>query len=314
MKNDSSAQLELDLLQIFPATGKLSVDQVMTALADRGKPRTKRTVQRRLAELVKAGLLDSDAPAKPLGFRRVPLGRPWIVAGMKPADALFMSLADAHLAPLLPPDVKRAVAPFTEAARRHVADQGHGKGGRWLDKVRVVPPGPRFLPPVVEETVMSACAQALHEDRWLSIDYVNAKEERRNFRVMPLAMVQQGVVFYLVVRFERGEAPRLLAMHRVQAAHCGADRFERPDSFDLDEYLDQDALLLGNGRRVRLSFELDAKVAAHFRDLRLSEDQTLTRQGSHVRIEATVVESVALDHWLRGFGDRLRHLVKTPLP
>jgi predicted DNA-binding transcriptional regulator YafY len=85
------------------------------------------------------------------------------------------------------------------------------KESRWLRKVRVVSESMPLLPPEIKPGVLEAVSQALYNETWLELDYTNAKGERKQRRVMPLGLAQQGARLVLVVRFDGYDNERSLA-------------------------------------------------------------------------------------------------------
>jgi hypothetical protein len=62
------------------------------------------------------------------------------------------------------------------------------------------------LPPTLREGVFEAVSNALYADHWLDVDYQNVKGRRAQWRVMPLALAQQGARLLLVCHFEKATA------------------------------------------------------------------------------------------------------------
>ena len=143
--------------------------------------------------------------------------------------------------------------------------------------------------------------------------FVSEKEVRRQARVMPLGLAQQGPRLYLVCRFEGFDNERSLALHRIGKAEVSTLAFERPRGFDLQKYDADGRFGFGEGRRIRLQFCIEHDAGFHLQETPLSKDQQVQDQGDGwLEITATVVDSAMLDWWLRGFGDAVRSVHKTP--
>lgn len=119
---------------------------------------------------------------------------------------------------------------------------------------------------------------------------------------MPLGLAQQGPRLYLICRFEGYSDDRSLALHRIGSAKSTGLTFERPRDFSLQQYDDEGRFGLGNGQRIRLTFQIGKVVGQHIVESPLSLDQVVTDQGDRIEIAATVMDSPQLDWWLRGFG------------
>ena len=162
--------------------------------------------------------------------------------------------------------------------------------------------------------MLEAVSDALYANRWLHIDYQNAAGKRRQAKVMPLGLAQQGPRLYLVCRYEGFDNERSLALHRITQAEASTLAFERPAEFDLQKYDEDGRFGFGEGQRVRLTFCIENDAGFHLRETPLSKDQQVhDQEDGWMKISATVVDSAMLDWWLRGFGQALRGVQKTPL-
>jgi len=170
-----------------------------------------------------------------------------------------------------------------------------------------------LLAPAIASGVLEAVSEALYANHWLDLDYRNAARQRRQARVMPLGLAQQGPRLYLVCRFEGFDNERSLALHRIGKAEVSTLAFERPRGFDLQKYDADGRFGFGEGRRIRLQFCIEHDAGFHLQETPLSKDQQVQDQGDGwLEITATVVDSAMLDWWLRGFGEAVRSVHKTP--
>lgn len=129
-----------------------------------------------------------------------------------------------------------------------------------------------------------------------------------------LGLAQQGPRLYLVCRYEGFDNERSLALHRITQAEASTLAFERPAEFDLQKYDEDGRFGFGEGQRVRLTFCIENDAGFHLRETPLSKDQQVhDQEDGWMKISATVVDSAMLDWWLRGFGQALRGVQKTPL-
>ena len=90
--------------------------------------------------------------------------------------------------------------------------------------------------------------------------------------------------------------------------------FERPKDFDLKQYDDDGHFGYGDGQHVRLSFHIEKEAGLHLLESPLSADQQVMELEDAYEITATVVDSAMLEWWLRGFGEVVNGIIKTPLP
>ncbi|OAM32218.1 transcriptional regulator [Eikenella corrodens] len=133
-------------------------------------------------------------------------------------------------------------------------------------------------------------------------------------RVMPLALVQQEPVLYLVVRFDGYHDNRHLALHRIISAKLLHRTFERPQDFNLQQYLADGHFGFGSGQHIRLRFNIRRWAGFHLTETPLSKDQQIiASDDTHYRFEATVIDSAMLDWWLAKFGDDIWDVEKQVL-
>lgn len=84
--------------------------------------------------------------------------------------------------------------------------------------------------------------------------------------------------------------------------------FDPPKEFDLKKYDDDVRFGFGEGRRIRITFEIKMGAGQHLLESWLSEDQTIVDQSTHFLVNAAVVDSGQLDKWLLGFGKDVRRV------
>src|SRR5690606_29242185 len=140
-------------------------------------------------------------------------------------------------------------------------------------------------------------------NRWLQIEYRNARRQRRQHDIMPLGLAQQGSALYLVCRFRDYDNERTLAIHRIRSAGISQVEFEPPANFDLAAYEDEGRFQYGSGRRMRLSFHISKEAGAHLLESPLSAEQAVEEHDDSYHITATLLDSLLLRRWLNGFGD-----------
>ena len=305
--------LVLALLRRIPRGRKVTAKELREALAAEGFERDERSIQRLLKSLSVEFGIDRDERSIPYGYEWKGPSAGFMLPALSKQESLMLMLAEQQLRPLLPPSVMQSMNGFFEQARANLAPhQNATLEKQWLQKVRVVSETQPLLPPQIAEGVLEQTSQALYNNQWLELDYTNAKEERKQHRVMPLGLAQQGPRIYLVCRFDGYNNERSMALHRVHSAKASTLTFERPD-FDLARYDADGRFAIANGERIRLSFVIDKAPGKHLLESRLSEDQTHTETDTNYRITATVVQTLLLDLWLLSFGGQIRDVQKTPV-
>ena len=309
-----TALLMLELLRRIPRGRKITTSELHQQLKGAGFERDLRTIQRQLEILSEHFDIERDERSKPYGYRWLERAQGLALPQLTPQESLLLQLAEEHLKNLLPARLMRSMEGFFTQARRNLGDGPNTRLEReWPRKVRVVATSQPLLAPAIASGVLEAVSEALYANHWLDLDYRNAARQRRQARVMPLGLAQQGPRLYLVWLFEGFDNERSLALHRIGKAEVSTLAFERPRGFDLQKYDADGRFGFGEGRRIRLQFCIEHDAGFHLQETPLSKDQQVQDQGDGwLEITATVVDSAMLDWWLRGFGEAVRSVHKTP--
>ena len=312
--SNESVLLALELLRRIPRHGKVTADQLHKQLKNAGIERDLRSIQRQLKALSERFEIERDERSKPHGYRWLPSAQALAMPQLSAQESLLLRLAEEHLRNLLPSKLMKSMDGFFKQARRNLAENDNAKLERdWTKKVRVVA-STSLLEPKVRTGILEAASEALYGNRWLKIAYTRADGKATKSNVMPLALVQQENRLYLVCRFENFEDTRNLALHRFKSAEASTLTFERPKDFDLERYEEDGRFRFGDGTKVRLSFNISEDFGRHLLETPLSTDQKTKEQpDGSLRITATVVDTLMLTQWLRGFGDEVWNISKRRL-
>lgn len=309
-----TALLALELMRRIPRNRTVTAKELHEQLVDTEVGRDLRTIQRQLEMLSGYFEIERDDRSKPYGYRWKEHSRGMALPTLTEQESLLLTLAEQHLRSLLPAGLMKSMGGFFEQARTNLAPYANAKREReWLSKVRVVSTTQPLLPPKIKPGVFEQVSNALYSNLWLSVDYENAAGKRTQAEVMPLGLAQQGTRLYLVCRFKDYDNERSLALHRIISAQASTLSFERPKDFDLKKYDNDGRFGYGEGKRIRLTFSIDKEAGYHLLESRLSEDQQVQELNDAYEITATVVESAQLEWWLRGFGDQLEVISRSPL-
>lgn len=305
-----TVRLALELLRRIPRGRKVTANELHDQLRHAGFDRDVRTIQRQLEMLSEHFDIERDDQSKPYGYRWLENAQALAVPNLTPQESLLLGLAEEHLRNLLPARLMKSMEGFFTQARRSLGPDSNAKQEReWRSKVRVVATGQPLLPPKIHPGVFETVSEALYANCWLELDYTNAAGKRTKIEVMPLGMAQQGPNLYLVCRYKGYDNERSLALHRIQSANASNLTFDRPKTFDLKQFDDDGRFGFGEGKRVKLSFEIDRRTGFHLTESPLSEDQVVEiLDDDRLRITASVVDSERLNWWLRGFGTAVSNI------
>jgi predicted DNA-binding transcriptional regulator YafY len=306
-------QISHELLRRIPKGRTVTAPELHQQLADAGFERDMRTIQRQLETLAELYELDRDDSSKPYRYSWKEKAKGLSLPSLSTQESLLLMLAEQHLTSLLPAKLMKSMEGFFTQARSQLGDKASTQREReWLQKVRVVSTSQPLLPPKIDPTVFDQVSNALYGNQWLEVDYKNAAGKRTTARVMPLGLAQQGPRMYLVCRFDGYDNERSLALHRIVSARASTLTFARPKDFDLKQYDDDGRFGYGEGERIRLSFSIEKAAGQHLLESPLSADQQVVEMDDVYKITATVVDSDMLDWWMRGFGQAVRRVAKTP--
>jgi predicted DNA-binding transcriptional regulator YafY len=306
--------LALELLRRIPRNRKVSAAELHEQLANAGVKRDLRTIQRQLEMLSEHFDIDRDDQSKPYGYRWLDQSRGMSLPALSEQESLLLMLAEQHMRHILPSSLMKSLEGFFLQARSNLGPQTGAKRAReWLSKVRVVSTTQPLLPPRLRPGVFEQVSEALYANRWLSVEYRNSDARTVIADVMPLGLAQQGPRLYLVCRFRGYHDDRNLVLNRLVSAKASTLTFQRPADFDLKQFDEDGRFGFGKGRRIRLTFTIGKDDGLHLLESKLSQDQEVTELADHLRISATVVESMLLDRWLRGFGDAITDIERKPI-
>ncbi len=307
--------LAVELLRRIPRSRKVTASELHQQLKDAGIERDLRTIQRQLEMLSEHFEIERDDRSKPYGYRWLEKAKGLTVPNLTPQESLLLQLAEEHLKNLLPARLMKSMSGFFGQAKRNLDYGSNARLEReWPSKVRVVATSQPLLPPAIRTGVFETVSDALYSNRWLNLDYRNAAGTENRIQVMPLGLVQQGHRLYLVCRYHGYDNERNLALHRILTAEMSTLSFERPKEFDLKKYDDEGRFGFGEGEHIRLTFRIERQSGLHLLETPLSHDQKVIElEDGDLEITATVIESAMLDWWLRGFGDAVIEINRTPI-
>lgn len=242
--NDSldTALLLMEMLKRIPRQRRVTAAELHKQLAAHGYERNIRTIQRHLDTLSMAFGLERDERNKPFGYRWRDKAVALSLPGLSAQESLLLHLAQQHLHALLPPQLMRSMEPYFDQAKRNLSaergpsDASARSARQWLRKVRVVPLKQPPQPPKIAPEVFEEVSAALQDNRWLQLRYRDALQQECDVCAMPLGLIKQDTLLYLVCRFEGEDNARSLALHCMHAAEALLQCFRYPDNFDLAHY------------------------------------------------------------------------------
>lgn len=304
-----------ELLKLLPkrGTGKTAKDLAVT-LNDAGFKVSKRQIERDLATLSGPFPLDCKDQSIPYGWKWMD-GRSADLPGLTVAEALSMKLVEDTLKPLLPKSVLTSLeGNFKQAQEKLAALDEENPNVQWANKVRTVQPTLPLLPPQVNQDVLENVQEALLLNKQLDAEYQSINAEQSSVLTLhPLGLVNRGSVTYLVATTFDYSDVRLYALHRISQASKLNEDVVRPDSFNLDDYINSGALQFGNGKTLHFEAYINDWLAKFLTETPLSADQKLIVDGDKTRLTATVPDSMQLQWWILSHGTGIEVLAPVSL-
>ena len=306
--------LALELMRRIPRNRKISAQELYEQLSDTKVGRDIRTIQRQLEMLSEHFDISRDDSTKPYGYSWKERAKGMSLPTLNEQESLLLTLAEQHLRSLLPPTILKSMDGFFRQAKTNLGPSSNAKREKeWLSKVRVVSTSQPLLPPTIKPGVFEQVSNALYANLWLNIDYLSAAGKQTETEVMPLGLAQQGHRLYLVCRFKGYDNERSLALNRINTAKATTFTFQRPKDFNLEQYDNDGRFGFGEGKQIKLSFQIAKEAGFHLLESPLSTDQKVVELADGYKITATVVDTAQLDWWLRGFGDHVQSIKKSAI-
>lgn len=226
------------LLQLLPQHGHgMTSREANLALQQHGFTVDKRTTERDLRLLEELALVQAEGQ-NPCLWRR-PTSQPLQMA-MTTAEALGLTLLEQQLKPLLPASLLQVLAgQFSRARQLLEEDKRFNRHASLMDKVRIIPPCFLLQPPKITLPVLEAVQQAVAESIPLAVDYQGLHDQHpHRRRLMPLGLLQEAQITYLIGRDPGSTQNKLFALHRmIYAEVLHGEPLDDISDFDIDAYL-----------------------------------------------------------------------------
>jgi predicted DNA-binding transcriptional regulator YafY len=300
-----------ELLRAIPrAPRKIDVATLMQRLEATGYPTNKRTIQRDLNSLSRVFPLQSDDKSIPYGWSWNADSQAFDLPTMDGPTALTMRMIEQFIPALLPPAIRNLLEPQFNRAKAILNANPDNPLRVWADCVRVVPREMPLLPPKYNNDAVRVVYDALLAGKRFTANYRSRAaetDEIKSYEVSPLGLVARGNLLYLVCTLWDYQDIRQLALHRVLDAALTDKTVIRPESFDLDCYIEQGEFQYPVGPMIKLKLKMDRSAAAHLHETPLSEDQRIEEiDADHVIVTAAVRHTAQLEWWIRGFGSVIK--------
>ena len=309
----NNLRLSIEILKRIPKKWKISAPEMQKKLANAGYERSLRSIERQLLNISEQFDIERDTQSKPYGYKWKSQAEGLNLPTLSIEENVLLTLADKHLKNLLPEKLHQSLDGYFKQAKSmllHDTLSTSNTQKEWLEKVDVVSPTQPLIAPEINQDIMTIVSNALFDNRWLEIKYRNANDYEKEYRVMPLSLVQQDVRLYLVCRFEGYENERNLAIHRIKSARQQTLTFKPPTEFKLKNYIAQGRFSIGEGEKINLTFVVLKEAGKHLFETPLSKNQKIIDRDKYLEISADVIDSEILNRWLTSFGKDIINIEK----
>lgn len=223
-----------------------------------------------------------------------------IFANLSLSEAVSWQLVADTIQHLLPLAVLNTVKPyFIEAQKKLESLKQHNHIATWTNKIRVVQPTFPLIPPQINSDIVETIQEGVLHQKQLQISYRPASATQYKDMILhPLALVQRGLVTYVVATANHHTDVRLFALHRIQHAELLTLSATMPTTFDIDNYIDDGKLHFGNGQQIDLQIQVADWLHHILAETPLTANQTIIHYEQKTRIHAQLIYTPQLEWWL----------------
>lgn len=295
-----------ELLKLLPTFGSgKSASELTKEINEVGFSVSKRQVERDLQELGEAFALECNEKSVPYGWKW-PRNASVDIPGLTLAEALSLRMVKDTVHALLPEAMLQALESRFALAEKKLANlAGDSAMANWPNMVRSVSPTMPMLAPQVAPEILTTVQDSLLAAERVEVHYMRMEgDTSQAMSLHPLALVNRGLVTYLVATAWEYTDVRLYALHRITHAKRIYETCQRPLDFELDKYIAEGGLQFGSGLPICLKARLSDNLGRVLRETPLSTDQDI--KGN--TLSATVLDTWQLNWWLLGQGDAIKVL------
>ena len=306
-KSHSTVSRQWELLKHLPKRESgITVTELLTRLESSGFKISRRTVERDLIDLSLVFPLQCNDDITPQAWYWTP-GVNVELQGITLTEALSLTLVADAIRPLLPASMLSVLEPrFVHARQKLKGLEDDSPAARWLEKVASVRPDLNLQAPNIDPELLEALQRALINERQVKCQYYSAHTDKLSEMTLnPLAMVQRGLVTYLIATAHPYTDVRQFAVHRFRIVDLLDKSVEGLQGFDLSAYLASDALQFGTPAKIQFQAWVSERQARLIRETPLSPDMTLEQLEDGYRVRSTLSNTWQLHWWILSQGDAM---------
>ncbi len=301
-KTRNTLARQWELLKLLPTRGAgKTAKEIADALAEAGFAVSKRQVERDLLDLQEVFGLECNDSSIPYGWRWG--SSPVDLPELSVAEALSLKIVESTLKPLVPRSVQKALLPkFSQAASKLQALADNNKTAGWINKVEAVSPSIPVIPPEIDEAILETVQLALLNDEKVEVTYRTSSGDTKDYVLNPLGLVARGAITYLIATAFRFDDPRTYAVHRLQSAVRTYEAAERPEGFELANYLAEGRMGFGGSKPINIVLRVADFLARVMQEVPIAVDQKILSTQAGYEVKATVAHTWQLEWWILSKG------------
>jgi len=306
--NDTLYRQWLLLSKIPRFPRHITAAELHTHLENEGYQFHTRTIQRDLDKLSCVFPLSCETQGRTHYWYWEESARLQDLPNMDVATALAFAMASSYLQSILPEMTLSLLQPYFKRAEEVLTFNQQSSLHNWPEKVAVIGHGPELLKPRIDSSVRQVVYEALMKEQQIYAIYQPRNKDKTEYLIHPLGLVNRQEVIYLVCTLWNFKDIRQLALHRFQQAELREEAAERPESFNLQDYILKDCQFAYplSDKPIKLQALFQRNAVIHLYETPLTKDQTLTTQADgRVLLQASIVDSQELRRWLSSFGSQV---------
>jgi predicted DNA-binding transcriptional regulator YafY len=248
----------------------------------------------------------------------LPYGYRWVGKDHEPAvgltlpEALSLIMVERYLAQSLPILLTHSLQDIFTKAHKTLELHRKNQVTQWPDKICIIQPAQPFIPPNIDQAVLTTVHEALLNEKQLAVVYMPAQSweaKEKTYRLHPLGLIQRGPVTYLAAMANDYEEAFLYALHRIRSAQQLDQSSRYKDGFNLSRYAETQGHF-GNGDLIHLKARISDHLAAILEETPLSDSQKIRECDlyGYKEISATMPYTWQLRWWLLSEGERVEVL------
>lgn len=304
----SRGLLLLNLLDSIQRTRK----QIHQMVLDRGYQISAKGVERDLNRLVDLFPRHVSYIKKfpPYGYRLKQASK---MSLMTPEEAISVMTAFEYLDPLLP-KLAESLSLYMNEAEQVLSHNYASNYDNWKNKISIKNEGFQLLHKEINKSVLNNLHKALLTGMTISSTYCPRKtgKNTKYEKLYPIGLVHSGRLLYLIGSHDDKAIKRF---------YWPLNRFKKIEVFDEKNPLSAEKVrdheeLLGfsfSDQNIRIVLKFEKNAGFVFKETPTSKKMRLDEHSDSIIIEDVLADSLELENWIIGYGEKVEVLEPKPL-